>query len=102
MKKALGLFAVGLSIAFALWLNTVIPPKAYNEVTLRSGPSNPLVPMWQVVGTGPNDAVHEFPSGTDCTVIIGPAYYDVAGTLLEYYKLTCHGVSGYVSSQWVN
>lgn len=105
MNKIAGLFVIAATsiatIALVLWLYT-LPSADSLQVTLNSTAYNPLVPMWDVVGTGSNDVVHEFPAGTHCTIVTGPAYYDVAGTPLQYYKLTCNGVTGYVSSKWVD
>lgn len=104
MNKIAGLFLFVFiaGIAGSIFLLGMLrSPDGVPQVRLKSGSADHLVPMWEVVGTGPNDVVHEFPTGTDCKVVTGPAYVDVAGTPLEYYKLTCNGVTGYVSSKWV-
>lgn len=78
-----------------LWLT----PK---KVFLKADPIRHEVQMFERVGTGPNDIVYFFPDRTACTVITERASYDVAGSLLEFYKLDCNGKVGYVNARWVS
>jgi hypothetical protein len=85
-------------LVLSLWLRRYVPPE---QVTLKAGPTNPLVQMFDSVGDGPEGNTHTFPDGTSCTVQDGPAYITVAAIPVQFYRLTCHGTTGYINAQYV-
>lgn len=96
----LGVFLVVVAVFVAnIVINPLLPA---DRVFLKAGPFNDEVQMFERVGTGPEGIVHLFPSRTVCTVVADLAYYDVAGSQLQFYKLKCDGKTGYVNAKWVS
>lgn len=96
-------FVAFLSIFLALGITMAVfsgKTPVRDTVTLRAASGATHVQMFDGT-TADATAMHQFPSGTECTRINGPTSVTLEGVAVRFYKLACNGTMGYVNAQWV-
>jgi len=70
-----------------------------NSVTLQAAPGNTEVQMFDSAEADA-DVIRRFAAGTSCTKFGGPTTVNVEGIRMDFYRLTCNGITGYVNVKW--
>src|SRR5262245_807726 len=78
------------------------PYRNSQDVTLHAAPGQSVVQMFNSLGSGSQTVTHAFPTGTKCVKVDGPFPYKEAGIAMNFYRIQCGNVMGYVNTKWID